>query len=339
MGKHTFTSHRIEERSYVAFVKREIHEKVAQENFKESRIGEIDILVSEMTSNLIKHANGGELLYRLYWENERCVFEVFCLDKGAGMNNVAQMVRDGVSTTNTLGQGLGAIQRLSDVSRIYSIPGWGTIVYAKVLSVAPELFQREKIVFESTAIEVCKPGEMVCGDGHAIRETPEETHIFFGDGLGHGLYAQEAVQTAIRSFYQSPPGQPADMLRYIHNDVKKTRGLVATVARLQHKEKKWQGCGIGNIHSRLFEGLSFKSFMSYNGIIGLNLPNTLNNHQAEAVNNQFLMMASDGLGTRWDLNKYPAIFKYSPPVVAAALYKDFCRGHDDASVLVGKVTL
>jgi anti-sigma regulatory factor (Ser/Thr protein kinase) len=338
MGKDSFTSHRIEDRSYVAFVKREIHEKVSLMSFKESKVGEIDILVSELTSNLIKHAGSGELLYRLSWENERDVFEIFCLDKGPGMTDVPQMVRDGISTTNTLGQGLGAIQRLSDVSRIYSIPGWGTIVYAKVLSSPQETFQREKKIFENTVLEVPKPGEVACGDGHAIKELPGETCIFFGDGLGHGLYAQEAIQAAVRSFHQCPPGQPTDILRFINNDVKKTRGMVATVARLLHKEKVWQVCGIGNIHTRLFDGLGFKTFMSYNGIIGLNLPNTLNNHQAEAGHNQFLIMASDGLGTRWDLGKYPAIFKHGTSVVAAALYKDFCRGHDDSSVLAGKVT-
>ncbi len=114
---------------------------------------------------------------------------------------------------------------------------------------------------------------------------------------------------------------------------------MGTVARLQHAQKTWQVCGIGNIHTRIYEGLAFKIFMSYNGIIGLNLPNTLNNHRMEIQQNQFLIMASDGLSTRWDLSHYPAIFKSNAAIVAAALYKDFCRGHDDASILVGKVRL
>lgn len=339
MGKDTFTSHRIEDRSYVAFVKREIHERVALGSFKESKAGEIDILVSELTSNLIKHAERGELLYRLTWENERDVFEIFCIDNGPGMSNVPNMLRDGVSTTNTLGQGLGAIQRLSDFSRIYSIPEWGTIVYARVYSSPVEGIHKAKNVLENTVIEVPKPGELVCGDGYAIREMPGETCIFLGDGLGHGLYAQEAVQAAIRAFHQCPVREPVEMLRFIHSNVKKTRGLVATIACLKHKERTWRVCGIGNIHTRLFDGLSFKSFMPYNGIIGHNLPTTLNAHQAEASGNQFLVMASDGLGTRWDLAKYPTIFKQGASIVAAALYKDFCRGHDDASVLVSKITI
>lgn len=195
MGKNTFTSHRIEDRSYVAFVKREIHERAVQEKFKESKVGEIDIIVAELTSNLIKHAGGGELLYRLSCEGERNVFELVCLDNGTGMTDVARMMRDGVSTTNTLGQGLGAVQRLSDFSQVYSLPDWGTIVYAKVFSVSAAARIRQ-VHFEEAVIEVPKTGEIACGDGYSVRRTAEETHVFLGDGLGHGLYAQEAVQAA-----------------------------------------------------------------------------------------------------------------------------------------------
>jgi hypothetical protein len=48
-------------------------------------------------------------------------------------------------------------------------------------------------------------------------------------------------------------------------------------------------------------------------------------------------MCSDGIQTRWDLNRYPAILKYDSTVLAAAIYKDFTRGNDDASVLIAKV--
>ncbi|MEO6038600.1 MAG: ATP-binding protein, partial [Saprospiraceae bacterium] len=115
MARGLFVSHKIEERSYIAFVKKEIQYIVAQANFKPGRAGEIDIIVSELTSNVVKHAGRGELLYQLYWENDVSILELICLDRGPGMNNVPQMMRDGISTTNTLGQGLGAIERLSDV--------------------------------------------------------------------------------------------------------------------------------------------------------------------------------------------------------------------------------
>ena len=64
MDKTLFKSHLIEERSQLAFIKREIH-NTAKTHFSESRTGEIDIVVSEMLSNIIKYATRGELLVRL----------------------------------------------------------------------------------------------------------------------------------------------------------------------------------------------------------------------------------------------------------------------------------
>ncbi len=56
-----------------------------------------------------------------------------------------------------------------------------------------------------------------------------------------------------------------------------------------------------------------------------------------AETNHTLIMSSDGLRTRWDLAKYTGFNRYDPIILAAMLYKDFVRGTDDASVLIGRV--
>jgi hypothetical protein len=47
-------------------------------------------------------------------------------------------------------------------------------------------------------------------------------------------------------------------------------------------------------------------------------------------------MHTDGLGTRWDLDRYPGITRRHPSLLAAVLYRDFARQRDDATVLVVK---
>ena len=42
------------------------------------------------------------------------------------------MMQDGMSTTNTMGHGLGSIKRLSDTFELYSQPGWGTIILSRI---------------------------------------------------------------------------------------------------------------------------------------------------------------------------------------------------------------
>ena len=56
MDNRPFTSIRIEDRSYVAIAKREIHDAAVLASFNPSRVGVIDIAVAELTSNIIKHA-------------------------------------------------------------------------------------------------------------------------------------------------------------------------------------------------------------------------------------------------------------------------------------------
>ncbi|MGZ3885543.1 MAG: ATP-binding protein, partial [Bacteroidia bacterium] len=180
MDSKLFISYLIPDRSYISLIKREIHSLV-KPRFSEKRTGEIDIIVSELTSNLIKHANGGELLYKFHFEKEEPVLELICIDNGPGMRDVSNSMKDGVSTTNTLGQGIGSIMRLSSFSQIYSQEGWGTIVYLKIFEDPEKKSTPCKVVVRTIA--VAKPGEHVSGDGYSLRFSDTKTYVLVGDGL------------------------------------------------------------------------------------------------------------------------------------------------------------
>src|SRR6187402_992042 len=99
---NTFSSYKIDDRSLVAFIKREIHNLALASGFGTHRAGEIDIIISELTSNLIKYAGSGELLYRVSNEIGKKAIEIYCLDDGAGIDNVNKIMADGYSSANTL---------------------------------------------------------------------------------------------------------------------------------------------------------------------------------------------------------------------------------------------
>src|SRR3569833_1136666 len=90
----------VADRSYFAIIKKEIHQAAIDANFTNYKVGEIDIIVAELVSNLIKHAKGGFLLVKLL-ENDG--MEIISIDNGPGIQDVSRMVQDGVSTKNTLG--------------------------------------------------------------------------------------------------------------------------------------------------------------------------------------------------------------------------------------------
>jgi anti-sigma regulatory factor (Ser/Thr protein kinase) len=334
MDKILFQSYTIDDRSQVSYIKREIHSLV-KVDFGPNRTAEIDIVVSEILSNIIKHAQRGEFLCRLSRKKGEPFFEVICIDNGPGMKDVTHSSRDGVSTRNTLGQGLGAISRLSNFSQVYSQPGWGTIVYANFLESRLATREAEKVIVR--CINVAKPGETVSGDGADIRILEDKVMIFAGDGLGHGPHAKDAVDKARLVFKKTPSADPSEVIRQMNDEVKKSRGLVGVVAVLDTANKKWEICGVGNIYTRLQKGLEYRNYIGNNGIISLNISSRLQNTVWEMEKFQLLIFCSDGINTRWDLVRYPSILKYDPIIIAAALYKDHARKTDDMTILIVKV--
>jgi hypothetical protein len=112
---------------------------------------------------------------------------------------------------------------------------------------------------------------------------------------------------------------------------------VGTAAVFDVRGGSWRICGVGNISTRMYNGAIPKNYMSYNGIIGLNVPNTLNAQVAAYEKGQVLVMCSDGLKSRWDLLKFPSIFRHDPSILLAALIKDFARYTDDMSAMACKI--
>lgn len=325
-----------EDRSYFAILKKEIHALATNAGFSERRTAKIDIIVAEMTSNLLKHAGGGEILATVTGDADDLLLEIISVDNGPGIADLGNMLKDGHSTSNTLGQGLGSMSRLSDFFQVYSQKDWGTIVLARIYKKAKAAGDK-KMLADVRHLIVAKPGETVSGDGAAYSLQADKLRIFLGDGLGHGADAHKAVNAAADSFMNGVAGTPTDTLRKMHVDVKKTRGLVGTVANFSFKEKKWRICGIGNISSKIFTAIGAKNLLPYNGIIGLNIPNTLKDQELEYFRGQILVMCSDGIKSRWELQRYPGIQKYDPTIIAVAIYKDYARKTDDMSVLVAKI--
>jgi anti-sigma regulatory factor (Ser/Thr protein kinase) len=322
------------DRSYFALLKKEIHKKALEAGIAVSRINELDIIVAEMTSNLFKYSNDGEILMGVFQNEGSPYIELISIDNGPGMLNPSKMMLDGISTSNTLGHGFGSMKRLSDDFEVYSIHGWGTIVLSRVYSNRKTPRKKEKIVV--SPLIVFKPGEITSGDGMVYKQNEKHFKLMLADGLGHGPEANKAVKEAAAAFIVYPDYSPAETLRFIHSTIKKTRGAVISILGYDFSTKTWTSTGIGNIAVRLNGAAAFRNQMSYNGIVGHNIPNTINDQQYPLDQYNQVILCSDGIKTRWDLAKYPMISRYDGTILAAALYKDQARQTDDMSVIVVK---
>ena len=335
MDSATHTSYFADDRSYFSLLKKDIHKKASDAGFADKKLAELDIVVAEITSNLFKYAVRGEILMCIGGGKDKEYIELLSIDSGPGMADTSRMISDGVSSSGTLGQGLGSIKRLTDVFELYSIKGWGTILLCRIYKNSDDLRSRDKVIVRS--LTVPKPGEVVSGDGSAYKITADYFKLLVADGLGHGTEANKAVLEANAAFRLCPYHDPAEIVRFIHDCLRKTRGAVGTVVVFDLKKRMWSIAGVGNISSRMMNYLDGRNFMSYNGIIGHNIPNTMKSQEVSAIDFQQIVLCSDGLKTRWDSSKYPNINKFDLSVLAAALYKDYGRRTDDMSVIVSKV--
>jgi serine/threonine-protein kinase RsbT len=103
----------------------------------------IEIVILELTRNLLVHAHGGTLSISLIEDSAHgrgIVVETN--DTGPGIADIALAMQDGFSTAHTLGAGLPGVQRLMDQFHIESTVGVGTYVRA-VKWVAPS--QRTRV--------------------------------------------------------------------------------------------------------------------------------------------------------------------------------------------------
>ena len=84
--------------------------------------------ISEIARNIVKFARRGELTVALVTDDGRTGVTVVARDSGPGIPDVDRALRDGYSTYQGLGLGLGGARRLMDEFEIVSEVGVGTTV-------------------------------------------------------------------------------------------------------------------------------------------------------------------------------------------------------------------
>jgi len=323
----------VHDQSQVAEARREAIQIAARQGFSDSDAGRIALVVTELATNLLKHGSGGELLAGTFDDMDGVGVELIALDKGAGMKNVAACLEDGYSSAGSAGKGLGAVMRQSSVVDIASWPGIGTAVIARIAPGKPGIDpSAPKAGWGAVAVPM--PGQTVCGDSWSVANTAAGRTLMVVDGLGHGPDAAEASVEAVRLFNRFNGHQVPTLLEYIHGGLRATRGAAVSIARYDAAERKIVYSGVGNVAGALLINGALRRMVSMAGTAGFNA------RKIQAFDYPFasglVILHSDGLQSSWTLDRYPNLVSFHPTLIAAILYRDFNRGRDDATVLVGK---
>lgn len=87
--------------------------------------------ISELARNIVSYAGKGEIAVRGIQNSVSMGILIVASDQGPGIQDIRQALRDGFSTSGSLGLGLPGIRRLMDEFFISSQPGQGTRVEVK----------------------------------------------------------------------------------------------------------------------------------------------------------------------------------------------------------------
>lgn len=296
--------------------------------FDETRSGEFALLATEVSRNVLVHGNGGEVVLIGTKEQDAPTARILALDKGPGIPNMAKAMIDGYSTAGTMGGGLGAMKRIANKLEVFSGRD-GTIVLLQIGPASPT----EQLQVAGLAVPY--PGERVCGDAWASHRTPERTVSIVVDGLGHGWEAFEAAQEAVAIFRKRVESRPGEILSYVHEALRKTRGAVAAIAEIRPREGTLLYSGVGNITAVVLSRGTSRNLVSHNGTLGV-ATSRIQEFKSEWPSDGVLVVHSDGLQSRWDLAPYAGLLTRDAAVIGGALLRDFRRQRDDASVVVIK---
>jgi anti-sigma regulatory factor (Ser/Thr protein kinase) len=308
--------------------------------FDDVAAGRLALVVTELGTNLARHAREGRLLLGAGADGDgegapRWI-DVLALDRGPGMADIGACLRDGFSTGSTPGTGLGAIKRLADRFSAFSRPGAGTVIAARV-GAEREVERRSEPVtrppFLVGAIALAAPGEFVCGDDWAFRHEGGRASVMVADGLGHGPTAAEAASEAVAVFRTATRDAPSQLLERAHVRLRTTRGAAVAVADLDIGAGTIVFGGAGNIAGRILSGVGDRTLLSQHGTVGLRMSHLRDIHYPWPAH-ALLVLHSDGIATRWSLDEGDGLLQCDPLVIAGWLIRDHSRGRDDATVVV-----
>lgn len=323
---------KITDGSFIAEARRFTSYAAESMGFNEIDSGRVSIIVTELVSNLIKHttAHSGEFYVRELVNGKQKGIEILAVDKGPGMLNVAECLRDGYSTAGSVGTGLGSIQRLSDDFDIYSLKDSGTVILSRIW-----LAKNHGITlkpYDISAFAMPLTGEVFNGDGWTSYQTPNKITIMLCDGLGHGEQAASASEQAIQEFMASKDYPLNELMNNIHSRLRTTRGAAISLAEIDSVRNIVSYCGIGNVTGLINYPDHVKNMISHNGIVGHEI-RKIQVYEYPWNEDALLIMHSDGLTTRWNLDKYPGLFVKTLPIIVSTIFRDFNRGTDDATIV------
>jgi negative regulator of sigma-B (phosphoserine phosphatase) len=178
-------------------------------------------------------------------------------------------------------------------------------------------------------------GERRSGDLAVFAPTPAGGLACVIDGLGHGEEAADAAEIAGRVVQAHPSLSPQDLLERCHAALRRTRGVVMTLAWLDVEQGVLEWTGVGNVEGRLVragagDDARHESALVFAGVVGYTLPR-IKPTRARLEPGDAVVLVTDGIGRTFYSTLSGGV---GAQALAERIYARHRRGTDDALAVV-----
>ncbi len=300
------------------------------------------LVASEMVSNQIKHAGARGTLQ--LWQQPGSILDILALDYGPGITNLHLAEKDGYSTTNTLGKGLGAIRRLSDESFTYTQQEsaghekkWSGAIFLSRFYVDNGKGEASKDPLPGFKVGLYSnslANNQHNGDRIYLHHTGKKLHWLHLDGLGHGAKAQAATDNLAVHLIRHD--LPSGILAAVDRQLVGSRGAVGIAGEMDLTRKTVQLLGVGDMHAHLYDQEQLSSIAFAPGILGREHRSIMPFH-ANFGKKCVIITASDGIRRNLDSVNFVGLFNQPPQMIAYTLGNIMGRISDDQSIFVSTI--
>jgi anti-sigma regulatory factor (Ser/Thr protein kinase) len=312
----------------ISLVREAVRRQAAAAGLETARAEALVSAASELGHNQLAHARRGWLAVSSISRGGVAGVEVVAGDEGRGIADPTTALRGEPRASGSLGVGLSAAYRLCDEMDFDVRAGEGTWIAARKFA-AP--VPRTEVGIYGRPIQ----GEPESGDDAALVRSPRGLLVAVADGLGHGPEARWASARAMGVVRAG--GEPMALLASCHQALQGTRGAVMAAARLDQPAALLTHAAAGNITTHLYRLRASRRFGTVACVLGARGPQPRFREESEPLAAQsLLVMFTDGVSARADLEQDLELLRQPPLVIAHQLLVRHGRTTDDALVLVAR---
>jgi len=294
-------------------------------------IAEMVLVVSELTTNQLRHARFGRIAFRAIERDGVPGIEIIAADRGPGIEDPTAALLSLPRTTGSLGAGVASVLKFSHEVDFDVRMGEGTCVWARRFA-RPVSRRREVAVLSRPIV-----GEPRSGDDATFFRRDDLLYVAIADGLGHGGPAREAASAAIE-VVRRPFADHHEVFARTHEALANTRGAVMTLVEIDESAKVVMQTAVGNVSAMVVGKGGVRTFIAPSLVLGpqrdvVRGKTRTERHQLSSPYD-IVLLFSDGLTTKTRLDVRDEVVRAHPLCIAHHLLEQFGRDSDDATVVV-----